>query len=112
MLSSSLFSDLKKKELLQTHGQNVPELSNQAVSVGNVGMRIALAWIFIFLALVALVIALSIVSLDGTTRLNGCQSAIIVLAVVFQQAKTFHDPTDAQMLKSIHEKKPIGGDNA
>ena len=109
---SVMTRDMKKKELFQNHGQGVPELSHQALSIGNVGMRIALAWIFILLALIALIIALSIVALDGTTRLNGCQSAIIVLAVVFQQAKVFHDPTDAQMLKDIHNKKSaVGGDN-
>ena len=88
------------------HAQGIKELSQQALSIGNAGLRIALAWIFILLAIIALVIALSIVEMDGTTRLNGFQSAIIVLAVVFQQAKAFHDPTDSNQLRQILENQP------
>lgn len=102
---SVMTRDKKKRELLLEHGHDIDELRNVAVSIGNVQTRFAVSWISGIISLIMFVIAITLINMDGITRLVGCSSAVMVLTVVFQQAKTFHDPVDAEMLVTFNQNK-------
>jgi|SRR5579872_3084393 hypothetical protein len=98
---SMMVRDKRKKELFNKYGGNNSELKNQSLSVGNVKLRIMLAWFFFACALVGMVIIIAMVKMTQMERLVGCSSVLIVLIVIFQQAKSLHDLTDAEMLGKL-----------
>lgn len=102
---SVMTRDKKKRELLLEHGHDIDELRNVALSIGNVQIRFVVSLVLGVLSVIFFVIGMSVIEMDGITRLVGCSSAVLILTVVFQQAKTFHDPIDAEMLISINQNK-------
>jgi len=101
---SVMVRDKQRREILSRHGQGIPEMTNSANTIGDLGMRIVVAWLFILLSIIAIVLAISVFPLTDNERFNAGMVSIVILAIVFQQAKSFHDPSDAELIRNLYNK--------
>ena len=63
----------------------MPQLDSHSQSIGDTVARRISVWVGFIGALIFLIIGLILLGFDKITILNGCETAIIVMMVVFQQ---------------------------